>query len=161
MKTSDRRALALGGLALLVLAPGVYAFPLAPGATAPDTGVAVADTLRLPADWPEEFPSPPSGARVAGYGEVDRDEVPDVPGGGPYYIVSVILAGGVEAAFETYKEALEDHGWELLEAGTDDGSRGGLPTISFRGHGFVGDIRFDRPEPFNLALIHLYRDPAY
>ena len=123
--------------------------------------MAVADTLRLPADWPEEFPSPPSGARVAGYGEVDREEVPDVPGDGPYYIVSVILAGGVEAAFETYKEALDDHGWEVLAAGTDDGSRGGLPTISFRGHGFVGDIRFDRPEPFNLALIHLYRDPGH
>jgi hypothetical protein len=119
--------------------------------------LAVPDTVPLPQEWPAAFPQPPAGAAVAGVTRVEAAERPaERPG--PYFIIAVDLPGTEQEGFAHYREALLGSEWEILEALTNDGSRPGLVTIGFRGHGYAGDIRFQEVLGSVLATIHLYRE---
>jgi len=115
------------------------------------------DTVPLPTEWPDAFPSGPEGTSVAGVTLVDPERLRGTRAG-PYFIVALNLPEGEREAFIHYREALTDAGWTLLEGLTNDGSRPGLITIGFQGHGYGGDIRFQEVLGSLLATIHLYRD---
>jgi hypothetical protein len=125
------------------------------GATSPSPELP--DTVVLPAEWPEAFPSGPEGTSVAGVTLVDAERLRGTRAG-PYFIVALNLPQSETEAFHHYREALRDAGWTLLEGLTNDGSRPGLVTIGFQGHGYGGDIRFQEVLGSLLATIHLYRD---
>jgi len=116
-----------------------------------------ADTVSLPEAWPEAFPPAPEGGSLAGVAEVAPERLRGEHAG-PYFIVAVNLPGAEAAGFGHYRQGLEEEGWEIVEALTNDGSRPGLVSIGFRGHGYAGDIRFQEVLGMVLATIHLYED---
>lgn len=94
---------------------------------------------------------------MAGVTRVDPERLRGARAG-PYFIVALNLPASEDEAFVYYREALRAAEWALLEGLTNDGSRPGLVTIGFEGHGYGGDIRFQEVLGSVLATIHLYRD---
>jgi hypothetical protein len=143
-------------VAAQVLLPGFAPGP--PGVPGPQAHrTTAADTLTLPAEWPPEFPAMPPGASLAGVTRVDAQRAGQEHSG-PYHIVAVNLEGSDEEAFTYYHEALRESGWRIVDALTNDGSRPGLVTIGFQGHGYRGDIRFQDVLGMVVGTIHLYRE---
>ncbi len=115
------------------------------------------DTLAFPVEWPDAFPSGPEGTSLAGVTRVEAERLRGTRAG-PYFIVALNLPQSETEAFHHYRDALRDAGWTLLEGLTNDGSRPGLVTIGFQGHGYGGDIRFQEVLGSLLATIHLYQE---
>ncbi len=141
--------------ATLCLAPS----PVHADATEGLPAEAVADTVSLPEAWPAAFPDVPQGGTLAGVTEVPPEQLRGEHTG-PYFIVAVNLPHTEAESFRHYRQALEAADWEIVEALTNDGSRLGLVTIGFRGHGYAGDIRFQEVMGTVLATIHLYESSA-
>ncbi|GEM_PF-2502787 len=148
--------------AALGLTPSAGPGAVLPGSHAEIAGpvpAAAADTVQLPEGWPAAFPDVPEGGTLAGVTEIPRERRRG-DHAGAYFIVAVNLPYTEAESFRHYRQALEAADWEIVEALTNDGSRPGLVTIGFRGHGHAGDIRFQEVMGMVLATIHIYEASA-